>query len=79
VMRSGVQARKGVPIRFWEGGGGGWGDPGTRPPEWVLEDVVDGFVSVEAARDLYRVAIRVVDAAAAHYEIDEAATAALRV
>ena len=78
VMRSGIQARKGAVIRFWEGGGGGWQDPKTRPPEWVLEDVVDGFVSSEAARALYAVAIRVVDEDAALYEIDEEETARLR-
>jgi N-methylhydantoinase B len=78
VMRSGVPARQGVPIRFWEGGGGGWGDPRTRPADWVLEDVVDGYVSLEAARNLYGVAIRVVDEDAARYEIDESETAAVR-
>ena len=56
-MRSGVHARKGRTIRFWEGGGGGWQDPRTRPAEWVLEDVIDGFVSIEAARDHYGVAV----------------------
>jgi N-methylhydantoinase B len=72
VMRSGVHARKGAVIRFWEGGGGGWRDPATRPPEWVLEDVIDGFVSVEAARDVYRVAVVVVDEDAALYEAETA-------
>jgi N-methylhydantoinase B len=78
VMRSGVHARKGAVIRFWEGGGGGWQDPLTRPPEWVLEDVVDGLVSTEAARELYGVAVVTVDEDAALYEIDEAETARLR-
>ena len=33
VMRSGVTARRDTLIRFWEGGGGGWGDRahGGRP------------------------------------------------
>jgi N-methylhydantoinase B len=78
VMRSGVPARKGAVIRFWEGGGGGWRDPATRPPAWVLEDVIDGFVSIEAARDVYRVAVVVVDEDAAIYEVDEGETARLR-
>lgn len=38
-------------------GGGGYGDPRTRPPELVLEDVLNGYVSVEAAREVYRVAL----------------------
>jgi N-methylhydantoinase B len=78
VMRSGIHAEKGREIRFWEGGGGGWGDPKTRPPEWVLEDVIDGFVSIEAARGLYAVAIRAVDEDAARFEIDAEETARLR-
>ncbi|SAL78944.1 5-oxoprolinase (ATP-hydrolyzing) [Caballeronia choica] len=39
------------------GGGTGWGDPYARAPEQVLTDVVDGLVSVEAARQRYGVAI----------------------
>jgi N-methylhydantoinase B len=78
VMRSGVHAKKGAVIRFWEGGGGGWQDPLTRPPEWVLEDVIDGLVSIEAAGKLYGVAVVAVDEDAALYEIDEAETARLR-
>ncbi len=38
-------------------GGGGFGEPRERDPAAVLEDVRNGFVSVEAARDVYRVAI----------------------
>ena len=36
-------------------GGGGWGDPMTRDPNSVAEDVRDERVSVEAARVLYGV------------------------
>jgi len=38
-------------------GGGGFGDPLTRPPEQVLEDVLNGYVSVESAERDYGVAI----------------------
>ena len=65
-------------IRFWEGGGGGWQDPRTRPPDWVLEDVIDGFVSLDAARDVYGVAVRMLDEDAALYEVDQAGTERLR-
>jgi N-methylhydantoinase B len=34
-------------------GGGGYGPPRQRPPERVLEDVRDGKVSAEAAREVY--------------------------
>ncbi|MBE2317634.1 hydantoinase B/oxoprolinase family protein [Solirubrobacter sp. CPCC 204708] len=39
-------------------GGGGVGDPRERDPQAVLRDVVDGYVSVEAAKTLYGVTVR---------------------
>jgi N-methylhydantoinase B len=39
-------------------GGSGYGDPRERDPERVLRDVVDGYVSVEAAEHEYGVRIR---------------------
>ena len=39
------------------GGGGGYGDPLERPIEEVAEDVRQGYVSVEAAAELYGVVI----------------------
>jgi len=38
-------------------GGGGYGDPMERPPEAVLADVLDGYVSIGDARDKYGVVI----------------------
>ncbi|MER6664033.1 hydantoinase B/oxoprolinase family protein [Amycolatopsis japonica] len=38
-------------------GGGGYGDPFERDPDAVLADVVDGYISVEAARELYGVEV----------------------
>jgi N-methylhydantoinase B len=40
-------------------GGGGFGDPFTREPEAVLEDVIDGYVTIDAARERYGVVINV--------------------
>ena len=60
-------------FKFESTGGGGWGSPKERPPERVLEDVLDGYVSVDAAREVYGVAI---DARA--MKVDEPATARLR-
>ncbi len=54
-------------------GGGGFGNPLLRPPVKVLDDVLEGKVSVEAARDRYGV---VIDLTAER--VDEAATAHLR-
>lgn len=39
------------------GGGGGWGDPRSRDPEAVLLDVLDEYVSVEAAEREYGVVV----------------------
>lgn len=39
-------------------GGGGYGDPLERPPEAVLQDVVDGRVSPRQAREVYGVVVR---------------------
>jgi N-methylhydantoinase A len=46
--------------RIWaiDCGGGGYGDPLQREPERVLEDVLEKWVSVEAARDVYGVIFR---------------------
>ena len=59
-------------------GGGGFGDPLERNPAAVLEDVADGYVSVERARKDYGVVVREIDPDLAEYEIDEAATTAER-
>jgi N-methylhydantoinase B len=52
-------------------GGGGYGPPDERDPARVLRDVLEGKVSVERARDVYRVAI-------ADRRLDEAETEVLR-
>ena len=39
-------------------GGGGYGDPLERAPDLVLEDVEEGYVSADAARELYGVTSR---------------------
>jgi len=54
-------------------GGGGYGDPLDREPSKVLEDVRNGKVSPQSARDLYGV---VIDTSA--YSVDETATTELR-
>jgi N-methylhydantoinase B len=54
-------------------GGGGYGDPLQREPEQVLEDVLNGYVSLEAARRDYGVAID-----AERLTLDVETTASLR-
>ena len=45
----------GVGFEYLYGGGGGWGDPLDRDPEAVRDDVLDEFVSIEAAERDYGV------------------------
>lgn len=66
-----VHAGDSVAIR--PAGGGGYGVPHEREPERVLEDVKNGYVGLEAARDLYGVVVNPDD-----WTVDEGATAKLR-
>jgi N-methylhydantoinase B/oxoprolinase/acetone carboxylase alpha subunit len=50
---SGVTLREGDQVRILMPGGGGYGDPLRRDRAKVVRDVAEGFVSAEAARDLY--------------------------
>lgn len=65
-------------------GGGGFFDPFTRDPEAVLRDVVEGYVTPEAAERDYGVVVRCskrpdeLIALPEHYTIDHQATARLR-
>jgi N-methylhydantoinase B len=47
----------GMTVRLETPGGGGWGDPSRRDPEAVARDVRCGYVSAEAARRDYAVAV----------------------
>ncbi|MGB6538958.1 MAG: hydantoinase B/oxoprolinase family protein [Xanthobacteraceae bacterium] len=65
ALRSGrpirPKGRQTVPardaIRLGLPGGGGFGDPKTREPQHVLDDVLDGLISAEEARRDYGVAV----------------------
>ncbi len=70
---SGLRVETGDVMAFYGPSGGGYGDPLDRPAEKVLEDVLDGFYTSEAARSTFGV---VVDLEAER--VDEAATAAAR-
>jgi N-methylhydantoinase B len=65
--------KKGDLVAWEMGGGGGYGDPFARDPRRVLDDVRDGYVTLEAARRDYGV---VIDPGT--MMVDTAATAALR-
>jgi N-methylhydantoinase B len=49
--------QQGDRLCYWTTGGGGFGSPLDRPPQDVLDDVLDGRVSPEAARESYGVVI----------------------
>ena len=78
VLTSKFSVESGRTLSLYQSGGGGWGDPRERRPEWVLEDVIDELVSLERARDVYGVAIDVVDADALDLRIDWDETRRLR-
>jgi N-methylhydantoinase B len=69
-------------VSFQQSGAGGYGDPFARDPARVLEDVLDDYVSVEAAREHYGVVIVPDDGPAAGsgaaLRVDGPATARLR-
>ena len=65
--------RRGDLFRHEVAGGGGWGDPLERDPALVLRDVLNEFVSPDAARDEYGVVLT-----GDPHQVDEAATTALR-
>jgi N-methylhydantoinase B len=57
-LSDGNKLKRGDVLRIETGGGGGRGHPHDRPPEAVLRDVLEGYVSVEAASRHYAVVIR---------------------
>jgi N-methylhydantoinase B len=78
MFATNVPLREGDRIDFISNGGGGFGNPLEREPERVLEEVIDGFMSVEKAGEVYGVVVQVVDPDVHDYRIDEAATVELR-
>lgn len=55
--RSGIAVAAGDTVVSRSAGGGGWGDPLTRSVERVVEDVLDGYVSLEGAKRDYGVVL----------------------
>lgn len=66
-----LEIKRGDTLTFMTPGGGGFGDPFTRPVDEVFHDVERGFVSEASAERDYGVIIR-------KGELDQAATDALR-
>ena len=90
LMREGERPRflgavfSGVPVHAGDrferpsAGGGGLGDPLERDPALVLEDVIDGYVTVRGAERDYEVVVKGVDPEIDDWRIDTVATDALR-
>jgi N-methylhydantoinase B len=57
ALGDGFILARGDLLRFETCGGGGWGDPLTRDPERVRQDVARGFVSARGALEDYGVAL----------------------
>ncbi|MCI9888587.1 hydantoinase B/oxoprolinase family protein [Micrococcales bacterium 31B] len=59
-------------------GGGGYGDPLERPYDEIVEDIIDGYVSIKRAALDYGAVITEVDAELDQFEVDVEASDALR-
>jgi N-methylhydantoinase B len=67
-----VRLERGDAYKMLSGGGGGFGNPLDRELDKVAEDVREGYVSAEVAREVYKV---VLDSKG---NVDQDATTALR-
>ena len=67
--------KAGDVVRVERPGGGGLGNPRQRPIEAVIEDVRQGYVSPERARNDYGVVVRIDDG---EFLLDEKQTRFLR-
>ena len=52
-----IELKPGDVVSYRTCGGGGYGPPNERNPQAVLDDVHEGKISLERAREIYRVAI----------------------
>ncbi|TWJ19861.1 hydantoinase B/oxoprolinase family protein [Geobacter argillaceus] len=75
---SNVPVKEGDLFSRPSSGGGGLGDPLERAPQAVLDDVIDGYVSVARARTDYGVVITAVTPELNDYRVDLDATARAR-
>ena len=73
-----ARLRAGDHLYFASNGGGGYGLPWERQVQSVLDDVIDGLLTLEKARAVYGVAITEVDADALVYEVNQDETERLR-
>jgi N-methylhydantoinase B len=53
-----ITLEPGERVLSYSSGGGGYGPPAERDPRAVAQDVAEGWITSERARDVYRVALR---------------------
>jgi N-methylhydantoinase B len=73
LKTSGMPLEEGCRVIATAGGGGGYGNPLERDVEKVRQDVINGYISLTAAKDDYGVVIN-----PQSFEVDKAATRKLR-
>ncbi len=78
MYATGIHLKAGDHIYYTSSGGGGFGSPLERDPQLVLDDVMDEWLTIDAAKEYYGVVIDEIDAEACEYRIDEAKTKKLR-
>jgi N-methylhydantoinase B len=74
---SGLRTQEGDVVTYYSPTGGGYGNPLERDPQKVLDDVLDGFITVGHARNDYGVVLKEVDDGYG-WALDLPATVALR-
>jgi N-methylhydantoinase B len=74
---SGLRTEAGDVMSYISPCGGGYGDPLERDPSKVLDDILDGYIDVDHARDVYGVVVEAVDDGYG-WALANAATAARR-
>jgi N-methylhydantoinase B len=74
---SGLRTEIGDVVSYFSPSGGGYGNPLERTPEKVLDDVLDGFIDAEHARDAYGVVLKSADNGY-DWALDKAETQKLR-
>lgn len=74
---SGMRAEPGDVVTYLSPCGGGYGDPLKRDPKKVLDDLLDGFITTDHAREVYGVVFKPTTDGF-QWGLDEAATADLR-
>jgi N-methylhydantoinase B len=74
---SGLRVEEGEVVSYFSPSGGGYGDPLERDPGKVLDDVLDDFITVQHAVDVYGVVFDAVDDGFG-YAVNQAKTKARR-